>query len=1809
MPLEVLLDLIRKKFSTSEGKAIVSSLQQDPLLWQFAQDVEKSLPYFQDSSTELKSFRPGIIASWLIKKDQNDPEESLTEIGTPLSEELRIRASQAFETVLNTGLPPADLLTAGLVALALREKRIQNGSWQGISRETFINSRQQNTQKLFEIWRTPFACLFSLCTDFDDITADLFQSDRENKLLASVPVIVHAHLANSIEEQELVDRLYGIFVNRTIDLQLEGLKWLESFKRKNLRKTLAKNLLETKKNIDYFASVFSDFEAFKTASKEYDPLEKKIRYSLPEDLNRLGAFYYYNGNPEKSAEAYQKASDLLNFLESQASFQAIKSQSQVSPSSWMGLVNAIPNSNAVKQYYIQTLIDLGKLDEAEDKIDLLSDSLEKQILAYQIEQSRNPKNFSSLDSVKKLEVKNFKKSPSSTTYYVHQAKFDEIDKLLDGIKSQQDVQASLKIVDGILKENFHDLEVVKKLRDIYEKAENYDKALDLTSYIERREPDLVQHKRALARLYSKKNRWEETFVTLQEFIKSTATPDVQDLEIFAESALQTGRTDIAISACQNILKKEAHNSKALILLGNSFMYKGDIIKAIQHMEQVVEMIPDEPDTWLTLAHLWKENGQTDRAFEILKKGVMTLPNEPKLLRRLGKAHLNQKSLNEALSYLQKANDIDPDNLEGKLDLAEAHYQIGQYQSAWEILEPFEETYRQYPNVAKLMGHLLLSMERKSAAEPILLFSADHFPEDVSTVIIAARLILDKHETGFEELPQEDLEVVEGILGKASDLNPSNNTLKLHLADVKRLKGDYQSALDSYKELSTKMNAEKSSENWRLDYGLGMTAIALGEFEMGLAALQDAGSSQPENLSILHGLVEGYQTANLSTKADELAQAALKLAPQNLSNILWYANYKNNHNEPEEAIKALKDALQINQDQPKIKLWLAKIYISTGAHEEAKIILTDLIAGSDIQPNDLHQAAYACVRMNELPLAVSALEKAVQEETTNNPLYLLDLASAYQLIEQPKKALELLNIEQECLKNYPQISLLRSDILSSLGQYQLAFNTLNTIKEDAEDKLDEDSEISTKKSASPLLYTNDFTFSGYLFRLGQLHRVLGNFDLAKLNLSKALSYSPDDHEIKCASFDSTIQSLSFEETNQLVSIDTNIEFEKGALSVDYLDHICSQIEWLISQGITDDAKKVINQLSPANRTYPRYLAIQSRLSAINGDFETAENYLEEAKEIYQNTLSDLQSKDLQILFRKLRNLISIAEASKEQDNKMEALHIHESAWRILDNQPYYNWLFAQTLINAAEDQQKARALSILNHAPGEMILSENYKNISQLLLENLERHLSNNDFICCKARMKAAFSGEWPLSLSADFCVGSPERAISVLISTQDEKTVNNILETYSDNPQILQAYGIYALKNNKRNAEKYVAKALEFDTSNPVNHALLAMLQKDQPQQALKSIQTALEFWPEEPQWHTFAADLYQKIGQHDMAKQHISQALEAQPDNPDLWQKSAEINLQINNLSYAKQDLERSASLKSDDTDIWIKMADVNRRLGYVHEASENIHTASKLNPDDNNIVIKEAQFLFETNQYAQAEEITDEIIKNQSNNTKAYILLAKSQAKQGKFSQAIETLSKASQKSPENHEILLETLKIRKDQEGAESVLPELVKLAQDQPDNPAILTTLTDWLIQTNRLKKAEETAQTILKIMPGQAEVHLMLGRLQRKNGQLDQAISHFSDAITIDPTMIDAYIEMGKTYQDRRELEKAIQIYHKGSQADASDPRPYYFAGMALKECKDFAGAEAMLKQAKKYAPHDSNIVRQLGMVTALNLINNLREAS
>ena len=160
----------------------------------------------------------------------------------------------------------------------------------------------------------------------------------------------------------------------------------------------------------------------------------------------------------------------------------------------------------------------------------------------------------------------------------------------------------------------------------------------------------------------------------------------------------------------------------------------------------------------------------------------------------------------------------------------------------------------------------------------------------------------------------------------------------------------------YSKLADRTTSVKSGPTWQVQYGLGRSALYLGNQDIGLAALQESAAKQPENTIILHGLAEAYQYTNLPEKANDTALTALKLAPQDVQNILWYAHFRTENGQPEEAVKALKEALVLDPDLPALKIWLAKSLIATGETHAAEKQCSDMIAKSTPSAQDMEQVA-------------------------------------------------------------------------------------------------------------------------------------------------------------------------------------------------------------------------------------------------------------------------------------------------------------------------------------------------------------------------------------------------------------------------------------------------------------------------------------------------------------------------------------------------------------------------------------------------------------------------------------------------------------------------------------------------------------------------------------------------------------------------------------------------------------------------------------------------------------------------------------
>jgi len=1808
MSTQALLDLIRQRFSATEGKTILESLTQDPLVWQYVQNAEESLPYFESAPKEISAFSPGRIALLQIEQVMGCDLHNVKNLSQKLPNSIRHLAAKTYQTLINTGLPPLDLLNAGLLALTLRERRVIEGSWKGISKEIIKNPTPSMTWKYFLTWRTPFACLMAYCPDFDEAVADFNRQQSPIFSKAVIPLFLHARLSNPMLREQIMNQLFTFTKVLPIDGQLTSLQWLEQFEQTDLQKTLAGHLLQIRSNQSFFAETFSEVEAVETTAENGDPLEKSIPYSLPKKLNQLAAFHYHSGDHEKSVEVFQKSCDLIGLLQSQIRFQALALQGvNASPSGWNKMVQDLPNSQKAHLLHIRSLIDHKSIDEARDLLKNLPANSEKrlmEVLGGLQPETQIETNDKTQQLIEGTAIVN---SLPASASFVRNPNTKTTSEWVGIIENIHDQKQRLSIIDRLLQSRNKDHAFLAFARDVIEQAGHHNRALEIAALLERLEPDALEHQRALARLYAKTSRWQKAFSLLQILIRETTDPEPKDLASFAESALMTQRVDMAISICQNILSHDKENVEALILLGKAFMEKGDIVKAIQHMEQVVALIPEDPQTWIHLARFWENSGQTDRAFEILRQGILAVPDDPELLLEIGQAHLEKGSPTEARVNLRKAFEIDHSNTPVRLHLAKAEFQLGNNSESLSLLEPISEDYEKNPYLASLFGAVLLSLGKGEEALPVLLSAAKHNPSDLDAVLKVADLILEPSSMGLNQFHDDEFEALEKVLEPALLEYPEDAQLILRIADLNRARGHYQEAHQSYAQLAMVNHDQKALPDWRVQYGLGLTSTALGDVEIGLAALQDAAQSQPNSLPILHALATAYTNADLQDKALESAKSALKLAPREIENLIWYAHFNAENNHLDEALHALQEARQLDPERLGLILLQAKTLNAKNKAEEAIEHLDELLAKEEATAALLHQSAYLYIQLQELDRAVIAMEKAHYRNEESSPLLVMDLAFLYSLIGQKKKALEIIDLPDENFQQSPPLAMLKGVLLSQMGQYGSALKALDLINNKSEMALQELDPESRYYSQSPLLFRLDFTYKGFLIQRGQLLQATGDPKKAQQVLEVALNIAPEDHSIQNALVNACVALLDFERALEISKCQNPLDTNPAELDLDQLDLVCTLTEILWDRNNDEMVEEILNHPALMEREYPRALALKSRLAVKNGLYPQARETLNHALDAYQENLRETNPSTPSECFRLQANLQTLALASMELEDYPTAHQVQHEAWKLLKNQPYQNFHYLRLITQTAEKQQVARAAKVTGHAPGTEYLDDHYYQLGKGLIDSLEKYLPMEGIRCLRARLSSGFSGKWPAHLLVDKCLNSPDNAAAFILGCVDEVKVREVVNAFPGELLVMQTSTIFTLRTGLGDGKTAVENALAIEPANPINHALLGLVNIQDLELAVKSFETAVQIWPEESEWHKILSELYDKLGNSEAASRHITLAIENNPTDSAYWQTRAGYHLKLNQLDQAKLDLERSTQLHAQNADVWVQMSDVNRRLGNISEAGENIHTAASIKPEDHEIAIRQIEYLLDQGQYQEAAAKASQKIEKDGSHPQYQILLARSRAKMGDFDAALEPLQAGKDRSSANPEMALESLKIKSSRDGIEKILPDLIRLAGEQPEHTEILTTLTDWLIQTNRLKEAQETAQTILRIIPDSAEVHLRLGRLQRIRGQLDQAIAHLSDAIANDPNLIEAYIELGKTYQKRRNLEEAIRVFQMGSKIDASDPRPYYHVAMALKTRKDYSGAEAMLKRAKKYAPGDASILRQLGVITALNLINNLRE--
>ena len=128
----------------------------------------------------------------------------------------------------------------------------------------------------------------------------------------------------------------------------------------------------------------------------------------------------------------------------------------------------------------------------------------------------------------------------------------------------------------------------------------------------------------------------------------------------------------------------------------------------------------------------------------------------------------------------------------------------------------------------------------------------------------------------------------------------------------------------------------------------------------------------------------------------------------------------------------------------------------------------------------------------------------------------------------------------------------------------------------------------------------------------------------------------------------------------------------------------------------------------------------------------------------------------------------------------------------------------------------------------------------------------------------------------------------------------------------------------------------------------------------------------------------------------------------------------------------------------------------------------------------------------------------------------------------------------------------------------------------------------------LAKADQMAQRSLELDPAQPALHLVLGRLNRANGEPDLAIPQIQKAIEIDPMNVAAYTNLALAYSETRQPEEAEKTYLKAIRIHPGYWPAYSNLGVFYQFRGQYDKALPQLSMAAKLAPDLPDVHNTLG---------------
>ncbi|MFD2655385.1 tetratricopeptide repeat protein [Gracilibacillus thailandensis] len=215
----------------------------------------------------------------------------------------------------------------------------------------------------------------------------------------------------------------------------------------------------------------------------------------------------------------------------------------------------------------------------------------------------------------------------------------------------------------------------------------------------------------LAEAYALNGEFESSLHHYQ----SLDTEDPETLFRYGFLAYKSERYEIAIQAWEKLLEEELEYPSVYLYLAKAYEEEGMLDEAYQAGNQGVEMDPFNKEMWFTAGRITLKTGNTDRAFDLVKKAI-SLDNEyQEALLFLVEAYKKREDYAEIIHLLTEQVEIEP--LDGIFywELAKAYNEEEEFKQALNAYQNAYTKIKQDTDFLKDYGYFLVEEGRTSLA--------------------------------------------------------------------------------------------------------------------------------------------------------------------------------------------------------------------------------------------------------------------------------------------------------------------------------------------------------------------------------------------------------------------------------------------------------------------------------------------------------------------------------------------------------------------------------------------------------------------------------------------------------------------------------------------------------------------------------------------------------------------------------------------------------------------------------------------------------------------------------------------------------------------------------------------------------------------------------------------------------------------------------------------------------------------------------------------------------------------------------------